>query len=341
MRPATKVPATNDTDAPGGGAGGPEAGASPAGLRVAIGIATRGRPEVLRETLQDLREQRRAADSVVVAYADPQDVGGLQESFPEVRFLQSLPGLTRQRNTVLRALCEEDVVVFLDDDFYLDSGYLERVEEVFAGDARVVVVTGNVLADGINGAGLTFGEAKAILAAGSNAGGSSSTGSNAAGGGSRRRGDLRDARLREVFNAYGCNMGLRLGTIRAHGLSFDEALPLYGWYEDVEFSRQIAPYGRIVKAEDALGVHLGVKSGRQSGVRLGYSQIANPVYLARKRSVPLSYAMASMLSRSAKNAVRCLHPEPFVDRRGRLQGNLRAWGDLVSGRIHPMRILDL
>jgi GT2 family glycosyltransferase len=185
----------------------------------------------------------------------------------------------------------------------------------------LVVATGKVLADGILTAGLTFADAKTVL----------------------RDAPPDDAAepLRPVFNAYGCNMTLRLKPVRDHRLSFDEALPLYGWYEDVDFSRQLAHYGRVVQVPGACGVHLGVKSGRQSGVRLGYSQIANPVYLARKRSVSWTYAIASMSSRSLKNLVRSLYPEPFVDRRGRLRGNMKGWLDLCKGSLHPTRILDL
>jgi hypothetical protein len=34
-------------------------------------------------------------------------------------------------------------------------------------------------------------------------------------------------------------------------------------------------------------------------------------------------------------------PEPYVDRGGRLRGNAIAMKDLVSGRLHPERILML
>jgi hypothetical protein len=39
--------------------------------------------------------------------------------------------------------------------------------------------------------------------------------------------------------------------------------------------------------------------------------------------------------------VHSVRPEPFVDRRGRLRGNLLAVLDLVRGRTTPERILEL
>jgi hypothetical protein len=41
------------------------------------------------------------------------------------------------------------------------------------------------------------------------------------------------------------------------------------------------------------------------------------------------------------NIVHSPRPEPYVDRRGRLRGNLLALADLVRKRIAPERVLDL
>jgi GT2 family glycosyltransferase len=132
-----------------------------------------------------------------------------------------------------------------------------------------------------------------------------------------------------------------MAPVREHGLRFDENLPLYGWLEDVDFGMQLRCHGAVVRLESARGVHLGVKSGRQSGLRLGYSQIANPIYLLRKGTCPPGKA-ANLISRNvAGNVLRAARPEAYVDRRGRLLGNLRALGDFVTGRLHPTRITSL
>lgn len=288
-------------------------------MRLAIGIATRGRPAILASALEDLGGQSRQPDRIIVAYPDPVDIGPAPERFPDVEFVKSKPGLTRQRNTILDVVDQEGIIVFLDDDFFLHPEYLHNIERVFNRYHDVVVATGKILADGINGPGLTVAYSRELIAA-----------ENAC---------SPETVLTPAFNAYGCNMSVRMEPVQSHRLRFDESLPLYGWYEDVDFSRQAAAYGRVVRVENALGVHLGSKSGRQSGVRLGYSQVANPLYLARKRSVPWTYAIASMVSRSAKNLVRSAAPEAFVDRRGRLRGNLRGWRDVINGRISPLSIL--
>ena len=272
---------------------------------------------MLAETLAELGRQTRAPDRLVVCGAAAEDVAGID---PELAMLAPR-GLALQRNAVLGRLGDCDVVVFLDDDFLPAPGFLAALEAAFLADPGLVAATGHVVADGIKGPGLSPAEGRALLAA--------------------DPGPMAGARGVEVYNAYGCNMALRLAPLRAYGLAFDEALPLYAWYEDIDLCRRLAPHGRIMKLPAARGVHLGVKAGRTSGLRLGYSQIANPVYLARKGSYAWRRALCSMARHLAINAVRALHPEPWVDRRGRLRGNFLALADLLRGRCEPGRIMGL
>jgi GT2 family glycosyltransferase len=290
-------------------------------LNIAVGIPTVGRASVLRETLIELTHQDRRADSVIVCGAKGADVEGAAEACPDTIVLLSKPGLPRQRNVVIDAAAEADIVVFFDDDFLPDSGYLAAIEQHMAGDPQIVVATGLVIADGIGGPGLAPAEGRTILS---------------------RHIAMPSPDVRPTFSGYGCNMAVRMAPMRAHGLRFDERLPLYGWQEDVDLSRRLAEFGRVVQIDAARGVHLGVKSGRASGVRLGYSQVANPLYLcAKRRGYPVRRAFTHIAKNMAMNVLRAPWPEPYIDRRGRLQGNLLALRDLTLGRMVPERILDL
>jgi hypothetical protein len=136
-------------------------------------------------------------------------------------------------------------------------------------------------------------------------------------------------------------MVVRLASVRDNHIAFDEALPLYSWQEDIDFSRQMAPFGRIVKAEALTGIHLGAKSGRVSGVRFGYSQVANPIYLVRKGTLSLSFGGRTLAKNLLANVGRLMRSEPHIDRPGRLKGNLLALFDLLCGRLHPGRVLEI
>ena len=287
-------------------------------MRIAIGIATRGRAEILRAVLRDLGRQTRKPDRILVCHVTPEDIGAPE---PGVEYLTSPAGLPRQRNAILDALGDCDAVLFLDDDFLCAPDYLAVTEKVLEARPDCVVTTGTVLADGANGPGLSLAQGLTVL-----------------------RGDrgVRDPmEMAPHFNGYGCNMALRLAPVRAHGIRFDEALPLYAWYEDIDATRALGRYGEILRLAGARGVHLGTKAARTPGRRLGYSQVANAVYLARKGTYPWSHALPSLMRHTAKNLALSPWPEPWADRWGRFRGNALALRDWARGTLSPGRILDL
>ncbi len=296
-----------------------EANESPP-TRLVLGIATHRRPQILLGTLEHLKLQSRAPDRTIVSYVVPEDIADTPERFPAIEFIQSEAGSCRQRNAIIDAAAGCSLLVFIDDDFYLEPNYLEATETAFADNPGVVAATGAVLADGIHGAGLHPAEAMSILA---------------------KVTPAAHQLLKPVFNAYGCNMSFRMAAILEHAVRFDERLPMYGWFEDVDFCRQLAPYGATVRISNACGVHLGAKTGRTSGVRLGYSQVANPIYLARKGTLTWLDALWRIAQRVLKNLTKSLSPEPYVDRRGRLRGNFLALRALTSGSLDPRRINNL
>jgi len=291
---------------------------------IAVGIATSGRTEILSRTVDLVAHQTRLPDLVVICPAtsgdvDPASIEGL--AFCSV-VRTGERGLTIQRNRILSAVGDADIVVFFDDDFFPQADYLAEVEKIFAQNPDIVATTGRPLRDGANGPGLSVDDAMAVI----------------------RDADLKhpsSPTIATTYGTYGCNMAFRGGLIRRHALLFDENLPLYGWQEDIDFSRQLAPFGRIVESNVLRGVHLGVKGGRTSGVRFGYSQIANPVYLIRKGTMSASFALSLVRRNVIANLARSIWPEPWIDRRGRLVGNFLALMDLVLRRISPRRILGL
>ena len=282
--------------------------------RIAIGIITMGRPEILAATVAALAGQTRPANRILICATAAADVAGLG---PGVEVSFAPPGTSRQRNLVIEAAADCDVLLYFDDDFLAEPGYVAATLAAFAADPALAVTTGTVLADGAKGPGLTVAAAHAVLAAAPPPG---------------------DPTPLPAYNGYGCNMALRLDLVRRHQVRFDEALRFYAWYEDLDLTRRLGRHGTIRRLPAARGVHLGVKLGRGSGRRLGYAQVVNPIHLARKGSYHWNRALRSVARHLALNLVRSLYPEPWVDRRGRLRGNLRALADIARGRIDPARV---
>jgi len=291
---------------------------------ITVGIATAGRRAMLMQTLGQLGQQTRLPDEVVICPSSPEDCHdeGLSALPYPTRVVRGPRGLSAQRNAILAACEVCDILVFFDDDFYPAADYLAKLESLFTEQPDLVGATGDVLSDGAISRGITHSEALAILAAHV----PPSPGAEYA---------------YEAYSLYGCNMALRMEPVRAHKLRCDERLPLYGWLEDVDLSRQIARYGRLIKTTALAGVHLAIKNGRSSGLRIGYSQIANPWYLLRKGTLDARHAFRQVSRNVAANAYRSLNPEPWVDRRGRLQGNALATLHLLTGRLDPRKVLEL
>lgn len=293
--------------------------------RLVVGIATTGRAEVLTPTVRALARQTRRPDLLILSVAGPEDVAPtlLDEAPCATELLQGPRGLCAQRNRILHRIAPDDLLLFLDDDFLMAPDFLARLEALFAAHPDVAMLTGTVIADGVVGRGLSHEEGVRRLAA---------------------LPELPDGDgdgIAPAWNGYGCNFAVRAAVVTAHDLRFDEALPYYGWLEDVDFSGQVERHGRICRAAGLRGVHLGVKVARSPGRRLGYSQIANPVYMLGKGTIRPRHARGLMLRNLASNLVYSLRPRPWTDSRGRLAGNLLALADWARGRLDPGRIREL
>lgn len=287
-------------------------------MSISIVVATFGRREDAEDLMADLQRQTRPADRVVFSVVRKEDA---PDSDAAEVLVSEKQGSCVQRNVGLRAVRDDsDIVLFLDDDFVPHEDYLKELESVFSREPDIVGVTGYVVADGVTGRGLEREEALSMVAAGAEEAASR-------------------AEFEPRWSLYGCNMAFRLTALE--GLEFDERLPLYGWLEDMDLSFQVGKRGRLVQSNRLIGAHRGVKRGRTPGLRFGYSQIANPVYLLGKGTAPSRILYENMLWNLSANVLKSARPEPFIDRRGRLRGNLLAIRDVLLRRSDPMGVLQL
>jgi GT2 family glycosyltransferase len=291
-------------------------------MDVYIGVPTVGRAEVLRQTIATLRAQTKPPTKVVVC-TPRGDSCDLSREFPDLNVVEitSEKGSCAQRNAIMDYLVDQEgVLLIIDDDFLLHPTYLEKLGRVMSDHPDIALANGTIIKDGISGPGLSFEEAEQLLA----------------------EADSLPAGPLAIANgqiAYGCNMAIRLDL--AKQVRFDENLPLYGWQEDVDFSFNLSSHGRIVKLSWLSGVHLGVKTGRTSGVKFGYSQISNPLYLQRKGTMATGHVCWLIGKNVLSNIAKALRPESYIDRRGRLKGNCLALIDVLRGRDDPKRVLRL
>lgn len=290
-------------------------------MNTTVVICSFGRPELLHATVTRLETQSCQPVRIVIGTFGEGGVLLETAAIPRVRIVKSpQKGTSIQRNVCIPFI-ETPYTLFLDDDVVLGEGYIEGMEALFDGHLDCAIASGALLADGAHTKqGLTHDQAEALL--------------------SKWTPDIVPI---SVISGYGCNCFTRSNLVRS--LRFDENLPLYGWLEDMDFSSRARDTGNVVLNPAVCAVHLGTPSGRTSGKRFGYSQIANALYLHRKNGVPGVFPlvlihwgkhfMSNLLS-------ACLRIEsPRADMQGRLIGNLRAFSDLIRGRIAPSRITSM
>lgn len=290
--------------------------------KIVIAIATCGRAALLEETVLELFKQSHLPHKVIVCAPTEDDCKGLVPD-SRLHILYGPRGASHQRNAILDHVEEADIIIFFDDDFLPEKDYLRECAQVFSIHSDIAIATGRVLADGAKGPGLSLEAARSIIAKAPHP----------------EATDL--PTIEPAWNGYGCNMACRFSIIQETGLRFDERLPLYAWYEDIDFSRRAGRLGRVVRINTARGVHMGSKTGRTPGRKLGYSQVINPIYLAHKGTYPLDHALRSIARNMGMNIFRSIRPEPYIDRRGRVIGNWLAVRDILAGKISPEKILSM
>lgn len=291
-------------------------------MRITVIVATLGRRPEAEDLVTDLANQTRRPDRTIFVVTTAEDAPDKAPELNNETIVSDRKGLCAQRNKGLeQAMNSSDVIVFFDDDFVPHPTFLERLEAAFLSSQDVAGITGLVVADGVCGPGLSREEALSAISQQAEL---------------HPDGDPSEA---EVHGLYGCNMAMRVSALAKK--RFDERLPLYGWLEDLDLTNQLLSDGRLIKSNRLIGAHRGVKVGRVSGVRLGYSQIVNSRYLIAKGTAPKWQMVRFMIKYPLVNAAKSLWPEPFIDRKGRLRGNLIAILDLAVGKSRPERVLEL
>jgi len=287
--------------------------------KIAIIIASVGRPVELGRWIDHIARQTLKPLEMIWCVTATTDVppGAMDRQDATLRIILAPKGSCAQRNAGIDAVgADAGIIAFFDDDYVPTSDCLAGMAAAFEAMPDVVGLSGHLIADGINSPGIELDAARAMIDT------YEQTASGAC-----------VTTLRRAEGLYGCNMAYRRTAVGAH--RFDERLPLYGWQEDWDFASRVAG-GRAIGMTPAFaGVHQGVKGGRTSGRKFGYSQIINPVYLTSKGSMSLRKAATLMSKNFVANHVKLFNPEPWVDRRGRVAGNWLAIRDLVFGRIQP------
>lgn len=289
-------------------------------MRIAAVVPTVNRHEALLRAVEGLRTQSMPLEQIVVSAPTWEGIPGSLRDAADLELVVGSRGASRQRNVGVQAVREDvEVIIFLDDDSVPRRDLAEKVAEVFR-DPDVVAMTGRMACDGAaEGREIPAEELTKAL----------------------EESHALDGIVEQAPSdtLYGCNMAIRREAIR--DTPFDEALPLYSWLEDLDVARRLRARGRVVRDSRCVVAHQGSASGgRTQHMRFGYSSVANPLYLRKKGS--LGWAdVARLIARPTFGNLKGLAGPDRPARALRLQGELKALGDLLRGELAPERIKEI
>jgi glycosyltransferase involved in cell wall biosynthesis len=293
---------------------------------ISIVIASKGRPDCVRETIECLHRQTLKPKEIIVVVPSLEDLPE-NEWGDHVCCLVGPLGLTTQRNVGIEAIpTAVKYVGCFDDDFELKADYLEQAVAFLDANIQIVGISGSILKDG----GVSRDEAKKLIANYKPEG--------------IPRGMFYSRGSHHIL--YGCNM-----VIRRHLLTyekFDENLPFYSYGEDYDLSIRLEHYGLIGRFGGCVGVHLETPGGRVRELLRGYSFVANNWYFLKKGVVHLPPLMAWIrfwlicVGKSLWQSLsKLLRGDRSLDWGGRVKGHLLALKDISLGRCHPQRIKEM
>ena len=278
-------------------------------------IATRGRPDVLRDTLESVARCNPAASELIVVDGDESGSAEPVAREAGVGYARSRPGLTVQRNAGLD-IARGDVVVFVDDDTELDPRVFAALAKAYR-DPQVLGVTGPVIDRDLRRFGNMRSRWRRVLPGGGREGSLTRYGYP------RRVQD--EARDQDVEYMLGGLMTARRDV--AARLRFDEHLEGYGLLEDEDFSYRLSRVGRVrfVPAVSVIHRNVGAARRRERAREFNRTVVVNRAYLFRKnfRRTPLARAQFAMLV-GVLVVHRAVNGE-WSGVRGLIDGSVEAW----------------
>ena len=245
-------------------------------MKFSVVIPTMRRERILEATLDSLRRCDPAPDEVIVIDADAEQSSRAvvtafdQQVAPAVRYHDTEPSLTRQRNLGIDD-ANGDVVVFLDDDVSIEPDLFGRLEQVYS-DPSIVGVTGQVIEP----------QDRRMLSPGSRfrrlLPGGGQDGTFTRYGYPRYLSD--PYQDRDVEFMRGCFMSTRRDAARQ--VRFDEHLGGYALAEDEDFSYRLSRLGRIRYVSRIVVEHRKLGFGSADARGFDRRVVVNRAYLFKK-----------------------------------------------------------
>ena len=303
---------------------------------LSVAVCTYNRHSSLERFLNSLETQNRLPETVLIVDAGSDD---LTESMlisrswrlnriVYLRVGDSLRGLTRQRNVALD-WCSTDLIAFFDDDIVMEMDCLKELETTIRNSHDIVGVGSCILNEDAK-PGFLWNSLYRLGAM-----------PDLTPGKYQRSGLVAPLRLLGEHQSEidvdrlpgGCTIWR---TALAQKVRFNDIFHGYAQSEDLEFSRRIAKYGRLVISGKAQVRHLHEMRGRADQIQLGRMGIVNRHYIHRTTLPDRQWQDALWFIYAQGLYIAFSTISMFLQKRGRdgfyfALGALLGVGDIVRG----------
>lgn len=247
--------------------------------KIAFVVATKDRPEKLRQMLRSLDRQSRRPDQIIIIDGGTQPVKEVLGDFPDLNMMCLTffpPSATKQRNFGLTEIGPEITLIgFLDDDVELDVHAIEKLL-LFWKDAPHQVA--GVALNMMNHPGLFASSLKYLPLA------------ERLGLYSQNKGDVLPSAFQTMIGKVKDNIYVKWLPTGAvvwrkkifEDYQFDEWFRDYSYLEDLDFSYCVGKKFRLMVLGEAEYYHYPAMDGRGSDYRFGFREVENRLYLVKK-----------------------------------------------------------
>jgi GT2 family glycosyltransferase len=298
-------------------------------VRFSVVVATRNRPDELREALRSIAGCEPPPFEIVVVDGDDgrsaepvvEEFGG--DGIPRVLYSPSPPGLSVQRNRGV-AIASGEALVFLDDDVTLDPGFFRALAEAYE-DGSVVGATGRVIEPQARHFGAKSSRVRNLLFPGGREGSMTEFG--------YPRRILDPDRERDVEWMQGCCMSARAEAART--VPHDERIPPEFEGEDEDFSYRLSRLGRLRYVPGAVLHHRQLGFRHSRGRSFDRNVVLARTFLFRKNFRRTTRTRLQFAALIAILLVHRLMNREWDGARGVLDGVVEVWKRRKRGLLSP------
>jgi len=253
-------------------------------LTSSVIICTKDREKDLLECVDSIIAQTILPEELIIVDAGKENEINtkleekLKKTPLQLKYIQTQPGLTRQRNIGVKN-SSRDIIFFFDDDVVLDKDYIKNILEIYNSNTET-----NVNLGGVSGKMLNFNKPPNLLIKiFRKIFFLSPNGMLPPGFFDHTLSPHKRSKVR-IFS--GCNMSYRREVLE--NFKFDENLKGYSFMEDVDLSFRVSQRYTLIQSSDATLVHKFAPTSHDRLRKRVEMEVVNTSYLFKK-NMPKSF----------------------------------------------------